>query len=371
MLDKAVDGSSEAMAKLLKRKEANILATLLLGGQAKNYEKILGEMENAVGATDDAYRRQTEGINEQGHSWEKTKQRMVVFSQRLGDKLLPVLGRLLDKLEPVLEYIEKMDEETMDSWIAFGKWITILAVGTKALSGFLGVVEGIGTLRALTTGLKGVSGELVGIQGQAKATGAALTAMKVTGGLAALGLGLAIGKMLNDIWLAPSRARVAREHKEHTEKSFLARVNVARNGTLEEQQEELARLEKEKLPFETEFLSTAVSFLPGVESPQERRGRAIKERRRAKEALRRSITEKTTQRGFELEQEYGIDPQISMPGGSTGGQSIQTTNNITINASGVSAEEVVRVTKKEIKTAERNTLKSLRNSGRGLAPAEQ
>ncbi len=60
-----------------------------LARERSNWE---GEHEAAY-STDDAYRKQTEGINKQGHEWEKTKQRLVVFSQRLGDKLIPILDR--------------------------------------------------------------------------------------------------------------------------------------------------------------------------------------------------------------------------------------------------------------------------------------
>jgi TP901 family phage tail tape measure protein len=369
-MNDAVGGSEDKLAKLLKRKEALVAALALLGGQSDVYTEKLGEMQKASGATREAYQKQTEGINKQGFEWEKTKQRMIVFSQRLGDKLLPVLGRLLDKLEPVLELIEKMDEETMDSWIAFGKWIAIMAVATKALSVLLGVAEGLGTLRNLTTGLSNVSTGLAGVSAKADAAKASMLGFKVAGVASAAAVGVAIGSMLNDIFFAPGRARVARQSKEHSEKSFQARVNVARTGTLEEQKAELKRLETEKLPFETEFVSSAVSLLTGTESPQERRGRDIRERAAAKEALRRSIAEKTFAEDASIEQEYGIPTQVSRPRDMSSGQSIQTTNFININATGVSAEEVVRVSKREIKTAERRTLKELKTGQRGIAAAE-
>jgi hypothetical protein len=236
----------------------------------------------------------------------------------------------------------------------------------------MGVVEGLGTLRALTTGLQGVSGELVGIQNQAKATGRALTGMKVVGATAALGLGLAIGKMINDIWLAPERARRERKTKGAEEAAFQASANVARIGTLEEQEAALANLKKERadLPELTPFQRGKVYELFG-ESPKERRDRILSDIGKSEEKLRRSIAEKSTQRELELEQEYGIPAEISRPTGLQGGQSIQSTNIININATGVSAEEVTRVTKREIKSAERRTLKELKTSQRSIAPAEQ
>jgi hypothetical protein len=275
-------------------------------------------------------------------------------------------------LEPILEYIEQMDEETMDSWIAFGKWVAILAVATKTLSGFLGVVEGLGTLRALTTGLQGVSGELVGVTGKANAAGKAMSGFKILGVASAAAVGLAIGKMLNDVFFAPARARKERTMKGAEEEAYQARTNVSRLGTLEEQEAALARLKKkrEDLPPLSPMERGTIYKLFG-ESPKERRDRVIEEMLESEQKLSGSIAQGTTEREFELERDFGIQAEISRPADFSGGQSIQSTNNITINAQGTSAEEVVRLTKREIKTAERRTLKELKTSQRSIAPAEQ
>ena len=154
ILDKAVDGNSEKMAKLLRRKEANILATLLLGGQAENYKNILDEMQDASGATDEAFKKQTEGINEQGHSWEKTKRKMEVFAQRLGDKVLPALNRLLDRLEPIFESLDKISDKQFDWYIKLGLFLAALGPGLtilgKLISALGAIKAGLVTIAAIT-----------------------------------------------------------------------------------------------------------------------------------------------------------------------------------------------------------------------------
>jgi hypothetical protein len=144
LLSDAVGGSEDALAKMLGRKEALVGALALLGGQSDEYKRKLDEMQGAAGATNDAYRKQTEGINAQGKAWERTKARFVVFAQRMGDKLLPVLGRLFDRFEPWLERLEKMDDATLSWWM---NWISV----HTAIGPVLGVIGSLASKMAWLT----------------------------------------------------------------------------------------------------------------------------------------------------------------------------------------------------------------------------
>jgi hypothetical protein len=140
-LNKEAKGNEAVLAKMFGRKEALVGALALLGGQSDEYTRKLGEMEKAIGSTDEAYRLQTEGINEQGHEWEKTKRRMEDFAITIGDKLLPVLDRLLDAIEPLLTGLEQMDEDDLN--------LTLSILGVTAVIG------------PLITAVKGLYGALL------------------------------------------------------------------------------------------------------------------------------------------------------------------------------------------------------------------
>lgn len=357
LLNGAVDGNEGKLAKLLKRKEALVIALALLGGQSDVYKQKLDEMGDVVGSTDEAYRRQTEGINKQGHEWEKTKQRMTVFSQRLGNKLLPVLDRLLDKLEPVLKYLENMSEETMDSWIALGKWTIILAVATKGLSSFLGVVQAIGTMRNLSMGITGVGTQLDGVSGKAKKAGAALRAFQASGVLSAAAVGYAIGTMLSEVFFEPHAKKRAKERGGLLEAGVQA-GNVARTGTAAEIDAELSKLQAQRAQFKRnagdasveELVGGVTSIFSGTTSPAEMR-------RQAYESANQGIAELSTAK-FEkwLGQSQGLySVTPSQPPPVAPGQTVNVTVPISVTATAGREDEAARKITKAIKREIRNT----------------
>ncbi len=374
-LNDAVDGNETKLAKLLKRKEGLIAALALLGGQSDTYEQKLGEMTKASGATDDAYRKQTEGINKQGHEWEKTKQRMIVFSQQLGEKLLPVLGRLMTRLEPILEYLEQMDEEAVDAWIAFAKWVTILAIATKALSGFLGVVQTLGTMRSLTTGLSATQTGLAGVATKATAASRALMGVHLAGALVA---GLALGSMLHETVLDP-QAKRREKKRERVEHYGRTARDVARFGTREEKEARIAQMEREQTRMRKEAGGASVEDFAGalaatftfgaVESPAQQRRRAYQKSEAGIKQLKESI--KT-----DLAEEFfrgagGPEYQVTAPPAAPT-QSINVMKyDLTVNAPTGESEAIKRVLKRELSNHERKVLEDLKRATRGTTPSER
>jgi hypothetical protein len=296
-LNKSVDGNEGKLAKLLKRKEALVAALALLGGQSDVYAEKLKAMDGAAGATDDAFAKQTEGINKQGHSWDKTKQRMIVFSQRIGDKLIPVVGRLLDQLETWLKALEEIDDHTIDSWIAMGKWAAIIAVSTKGLSGLLGVVQDLKALKGMAAAINGVNTELAGTAGKANAAAGAMRGFKVAGVASAAAVGLAIGTMLKEVFLDPQQQRRYAAGAED-EATGTRAIGIAKVGTLEEQRAALvrskARLKERKRTAGNVGYEEVAGGIMGAfgmidESPGQRRAREEKELKKGISDLERSI----------------------------------------------------------------------------------
>jgi len=70
LLGKSAGGSEEKLMAMFRRKEAILAVLPLISSQSDNYTKKLEAMRNAAGATDEAFNKQTQGINKQGFQWE-------------------------------------------------------------------------------------------------------------------------------------------------------------------------------------------------------------------------------------------------------------------------------------------------------------
>jgi TP901 family phage tail tape measure protein len=105
------------MTELLGRKEAFILTASLAGAQAGKFAESLGQMGQAAGANgkviDDAFKKQTEGVNEAGFAWKQFKSDTQVALQQMGDVLLPIVRRAAENLRPLWEGVK-----TLSGWFA-------------------------------------------------------------------------------------------------------------------------------------------------------------------------------------------------------------------------------------------------------------
>ncbi|MCP4712576.1 MAG: phage tail tape measure protein [Planctomycetes bacterium] len=357
-LNDAVDGNEGKLAKLLKRKEALVGALALLGGQSDEYKRKLDEMGGAVGATDRAYKKQTEGINKAGHEWEKTKQRLVVFSQRVGSMLLPVLDKLLNKyIAPLIKYIENLDDEAIDSAIAMAEWAVKIAIASKALSVLLGVVQGIGAMRTLITGINGVNAGLATSATRANAAGKAMTGFKVAGVLAAAAIGYEIGTMLNDIFLAPARKRRQRGQDEAMSASETARFRTSKIGSVAEQEKARARIIRDQKARrqkaggfgEQDLAGGVLGALGLAESPAARKQRQLVEDAKAIQALDKGIEAARFEQQLSGRGRLGVTE--SMAAGSRQGSTVTVQGSqFTINATpGADPRELEQMGKRLIR----------------------
>lgn len=98
----AAQSSGQPLQKYMSSIEGQALATALAGSQAADYAEKLDAMQNAAGATDAAFREQTEGVNAAGHAWNQFKAEMQVTAQQLGDELGPALIDVLGAAKPLI-----------------------------------------------------------------------------------------------------------------------------------------------------------------------------------------------------------------------------------------------------------------------------
>ncbi|MGE3276718.1 MAG: phage tail tape measure protein [Vicinamibacterales bacterium] len=99
----AAEASGQPITKYVSSIEAVPLALALAGPQADTFAAKLGELSDAAGATDAAFKEQTEGINAAGFAWEQMKQKGAVALQQIGDVILPILLNAGEALAPLAD----------------------------------------------------------------------------------------------------------------------------------------------------------------------------------------------------------------------------------------------------------------------------
>lgn len=116
----AAESTGTPLQSYIGRVEGITLALNLAGEQSDVYIEKLAAMQDAAGTTDEAFREQTEGINEAGFRWAQFISKMEVASQRIGDKLAPALSRLMDKVEGLVDWFGDLSPATQDIIIKAG-----------------------------------------------------------------------------------------------------------------------------------------------------------------------------------------------------------------------------------------------------------
>ncbi|MBC7293079.1 MAG: phage tail tape measure protein, partial [Thermoleophilia bacterium] len=157
---KATKGDTEAMTALFGSVEG-VNAVLALTSE-QGMAKMLAaqqEMQNAVGATDLAFKTQTEGINATGFALAQLQQKAAVTAQNFGDALAPSLSRVLDAAQPLLNAIKGLVDRFANLNPGLQTAI-IAAVGLAAAVGPLVLV--VGQAMQLFSALAGVAGLLSG-----------------------------------------------------------------------------------------------------------------------------------------------------------------------------------------------------------------
>lgn len=102
-LKESVGGNELALAKLFSSTEAQTAVMALAGSQADMFKDKLGQMEDASGATDEAFSRQTDNL---GSRIDSIKNKFEVLSTEVGQRFLPHLdnvARFIDEHFPAIE----------------------------------------------------------------------------------------------------------------------------------------------------------------------------------------------------------------------------------------------------------------------------
>jgi len=99
--------SGKPLQSYISSIEGQTLATGLATTLAGDYAMKLDAMGKAAGATETAFRAQTEGINAMGFQWQQLQVRMEVILQQLGDAMGPALMDVLALIEPMVTQVQE------------------------------------------------------------------------------------------------------------------------------------------------------------------------------------------------------------------------------------------------------------------------
>jgi TP901 family phage tail tape measure protein len=164
-LNEATGGSEIKLGKLLTRKEGLNLALTLLGPQSANFTEKLKQMGQAAGATDKAFAEQNDGINKTGAAFNQLTEIGRKFLVQIGDKLAPIILNILKKLQPFVDTISNLSDETLEFGLKLGGLLAavgpvLLIVGKLggAVSGLMALIGGAGGLGAVFAALTGPVG---------------------------------------------------------------------------------------------------------------------------------------------------------------------------------------------------------------------
>jgi TP901 family phage tail tape measure protein len=174
-LSGAVGGSTDALSQMLGRKEALVAMLALTGGQADTFRKKYDAMGKSVGALDAAYKEQMDGINKSGANWDKTKAKIFALAVKIGDKLLPVLDKLINKyIVPLVDKLSNMDDATLESTLKFAGFAMALGPVLTGLGNVTSAVSGsITFFQNLKTVMSGLKTAAVALPSALKAIGVA------------------------------------------------------------------------------------------------------------------------------------------------------------------------------------------------------
>jgi len=108
LLNEHTKGNAMAVGKLFAEKDAMNAFFTLTGAQAKTLDEKMKKLENSTGATDRAFKAQTEGVNKIGFSWKRFIATLQVFGQKVGQMLLPILDTLISIITPIINFFQNL-----------------------------------------------------------------------------------------------------------------------------------------------------------------------------------------------------------------------------------------------------------------------
>ena len=90
----AAKNANIPLQKYISSIEGQTLALALAGSQSDTFAQKLAEMKDVTGATDEAFREQTEGVNKLGFEMNQMRRRVERIAREIGENLAPFVSQL-------------------------------------------------------------------------------------------------------------------------------------------------------------------------------------------------------------------------------------------------------------------------------------
>lgn len=188
-LIRTTDGTNESVGKLFGRAESLGAVFALTGSQSDVFNEKLQAMQNATGATDEAFIEMTEGVNSLGFTFAQLREQVIVATQRFGDVLAPTLQSLMPLFEDVLSWINdtvkwfsELNPSVQRTAIAFGGLAAALGPILLVISG---IVSHVGSALSMAAALVKLGAGGTVAAGGVSAAATSLNAFKVAAASAA------------------------------------------------------------------------------------------------------------------------------------------------------------------------------------------
>ena len=174
-LTAAAHATGQPLQDFIGSIEGQTLALTVAGAQSDTFKAKLSEMMGAAGATDAAFREQTEGVNAAGFAWNQFKTTASVAMIELGDAVAPIFTQVIEHVLKLVEWFTALSPQTQRVIAVVGA----LAAAIGPLLVVLGTVAGaIAALNPVTLAIVAAIGVLTAAfvlldsEGRAKVLGA-------------------------------------------------------------------------------------------------------------------------------------------------------------------------------------------------------
>lgn len=195
IINKYASENGLALNDMFGSAEAAKAAMVLVNNEGKDFTKMLGEMQNATGETEKAFKKMSET---EAYKLKKSIENVKNSFLETGEALMPTVEMIAEKIAKVAEAIGNMDEETVANTIKMAGWGVVIGTVGKAVGG---MTTGIGNALG---GLSKLSGLLAGTTTATATTSTALGALSsvmlpVSGIIGSLALGFYAVHEANDV----------------------------------------------------------------------------------------------------------------------------------------------------------------------------
>lgn len=146
ILAEATGGSEEKLTELFSSKEAITAMLALTGAQADTFSEKLEKMGNAAGASEEAFKKQSEGVNKSGFTFEQAMVKMQVAAQKFGESAAPFIDKAADAVSSLADWLSGLSDEDCDRLLKIGTALAIIGPALSLTSKGISFANGIKSL---------------------------------------------------------------------------------------------------------------------------------------------------------------------------------------------------------------------------------